>query len=91
MTSREMAWLRHLVLWVGINHADDQDPNGVYVIQEFFDVAKRGDGFVYGIIPDPAQNMTSKLKPIYVVNVNDEWFLGLGIYWPEVEELYNKG
>jgi signal transduction histidine kinase len=68
---------------VGINHTDDQDPNGVYVIQEFFDVAKRGNGFVYGVIPDPAQNMTSKLKLIYVMKVNDEWFLGSGIYWPE--------
>ena len=59
------------------------------MIQEFFDVTKRGDGFVYGIIPDSAQNMTSKLKPICVMDVNDEWFLGLGIYWPEVAVSHN--
>jgi two-component system NarL family sensor kinase len=69
---------------VGTNIIQFQDPNGVYVIQEFSDTAKRGAGFVYGIVPDAAQNMTYKLKLVYVMKVNDEWFLGSGLYWPEV-------
>ena len=69
---------------VGTNLSEIQDPNGVYQVQEVSDVAKRGDGFAYHIYKDPAENMTSKLKLDYVVKVNDEWFLGSGIYWPEV-------
>jgi signal transduction histidine kinase len=70
---------------IGINHIDAQDPNGVYLIQELLDVAKRGNGFTYVIYKDPADNMTYKPKLRYVMKVNDEWFLGSGIYWPEVE------
>jgi polar amino acid transport system substrate-binding protein len=69
---------------VGTNINQYQDPNGVYIIQEFSDIAKRGDGFVYGIVPDPAENETPELKLVYVTRVNDEWLLGSGLYWPEV-------
>jgi len=69
---------------VGTNIIQFQDPNDVYVIQEFSDTAWRGDGFVYGIVPDPAENEIYKLKLVYVMKVNDEWFLGSGLYWPEV-------
>ena len=47
-------------------------------------MAKSGSGFAYFIYKDPAENMTSRLKLDYVMKVNDEWFLGSGIYWPEV-------
>jgi hypothetical protein len=67
---------------VGTNINEYQDPNGVYVIQEFSDAAKRGDGFVYAIVPDPAKNETPELKLVYVTKVNDEWLLGSGLYWP---------
>jgi signal transduction histidine kinase len=69
---------------IGTNINQYQDPNGVYAIQEFSDTAKRGDGFVYGILPDPAENWTPELKLVYVTKVNDEWLLGSGLYWPEV-------
>jgi signal transduction histidine kinase len=67
---------------VGTNINQYQDPNGVYVIQEFSDTAKRGGGFVYAIVPDPAENETPELKLVYVTKVNDEWLLGSGLYWP---------
>jgi polar amino acid transport system substrate-binding protein len=69
---------------IGTNINQYQDPNGVYVIQEFSDTAKRGDGFVYGIVPDPAENKNPELKLVYVTKVNDEWLLGSGLYWPEI-------
>ncbi len=69
---------------IGTNINQYQDPNGVYVIQEFSNAAKRGDGFVYGIVPDPAENETPELKLAYVTKVNDEWLLGSGLYWPKV-------
>jgi polar amino acid transport system substrate-binding protein len=68
---------------VGTNINQYQDPNGVYVIQGFSDTAKRGDGFVYAIVPDPAENETPELKLVYVTKVNDAWLLGSGLYWPE--------
>jgi polar amino acid transport system substrate-binding protein len=68
---------------VGSNRLELQDPNDVYWAQGVLDVAKRGSGFGYAISQDPAENMTSKLKLDYVMKVDDEWFLGSGIYWPE--------
>jgi signal transduction histidine kinase len=69
---------------LGTNNTDAQDPNGVYFIQELMDVAKSGNGFTYVIYKDPAENMTNRLKLRYVMEVNGEWFLGSGLYWPEV-------
>ena len=65
---------------VGTNRIDDQDPNGVYFIQQIIDVAKNGDGFTYYVYPDPSNNMTQALKLSYIANVDDTWFLGSGIY-----------
>jgi polar amino acid transport system substrate-binding protein len=68
---------------IGTNRIEFRDPNGAYSVQAVLDVAKRGSGFAYAIYQDPAENMTSKLKLDYVTNVDDKWFLGSGIYWPE--------
>jgi ABC-type amino acid transport substrate-binding protein len=65
---------------IGTNGIDDQDPNGVYLIRQLIDVAKRGNGFTYYIYPDPTRNMTETLKLSYVVDVEGTWFLGSGIY-----------
>lgn len=67
---------------IGTNRLNIQDPNGLYPVQGVVDAAKNGDGFVYAIYKDPAENMTPKLKLDYVMKVNDGWFLGSGIYWP---------
>lgn len=67
---------------IGTNLSNIQDPNGVYQVQELTDVAKRGEGFGYHVYKDPADNMTLKLKLDYVMKVNDDWFLGSGIYLP---------
>jgi len=65
---------------VGTNRTDARDPNGVYFIQQIIDVARTGDGFTYYVYPDPSKNMTEALKLSYVVNVDDTWFLGSGMY-----------
>ena len=65
---------------IGTNRIDLKDPNDVYALLEPIDVAKRGSGFTYVIYKDPAENMTNRLKLRYVKKVNDEWFLGSGIY-----------
>ena len=63
-----------------LERIDDQDPNGVYVTRQFIDVARRGNGFLYYIYPDPSRNMSQKLKLSYVADVDGTWFLGSGIY-----------
>ena len=68
---------------IGTNRIDLKDPNGVYALPEAIDVAKSGGGFTYVIYKDPAKNMTNRLKLRYVTKVNDEWFLGSGLYLPE--------
>jgi two-component system, NarL family, sensor kinase len=65
---------------VGTNCIDLQDPNGVYPIQRLLDADMNGDGFTYTICNDSAENMTYMPKLDYVMKVNDEWFLGSGIY-----------
>jgi polar amino acid transport system substrate-binding protein len=68
---------------IGTNRFDTQDPNGVYFVQQAIDTAKIGNGFFYYIYPDSSRNMTQALKLSYVVNVDDTWFLGSGIYAKE--------
>lgn len=72
--------LTHQPELIGKSRIDDQDPNGVYVTRQFIDVARRGNGFLYYIYPDPSRNMSQKLKLSYVADVDGTWFLGSGIY-----------
>ena len=65
---------------IGTNRADVRDPNGVGINQQAIDAARFGNGFFYYIYPDSSRNMTSALKLGYVVNVDDTWYLGSGIY-----------
>lgn len=65
---------------IGTSRIDAQDPNGVYFIRQAVHTAKLGNGFLYYIYPDSSRNMTPSLKLSYVVNVDDTWLLGSGIY-----------
>jgi len=65
---------------IGTNRIDAKDPNGVDFVSQSIDAARMGSGFVYYIYPDASRNMTPALKLSYVVNVNDTWYLGSGIY-----------
>jgi polar amino acid transport system substrate-binding protein len=65
---------------IGTSRIDAQDLNGVDFIQQAIDTARMGNGSTYYIYSDPSRNMTQALKLSYVVNVDDTWFLGSGIY-----------
>jgi polar amino acid transport system substrate-binding protein len=65
---------------IGTNRADVRDPNGVGINQQAIDAARFGNGFFYYIYPDSSRNVTLALKLGYVVNVDDTWYLGSGIY-----------
>lgn len=72
--------LPHQAEMIGKSRLDDQDPNGIYVTRQFIDVARRGNGFLYYIYPDPTRNMSQSLKLSYVADIDGTWFLGSGIY-----------
>ena len=65
---------------IGKNGIDVEDSNGVKFNQNMIDLAKNEGGFTYYIYPDPARNMTPRLKLSYVSKVEDTWWLGAGIY-----------
>lgn len=65
---------------IGTNRTGAKDPNGVDFVSQVIDAARMGNGFVYYTYPDASRNMTSALKLSYVVNVDDTWLLGSGIY-----------
>lgn len=72
--------LPHQPELIGTNRFDSQDPNGVYFVQKAIDTARMGNGFFYYIYPDSSRNMTNALKLSYVMKIDDNWFLGSGIY-----------
>jgi len=65
---------------IGANRIDAKDPSGVDFVSQAIDAAKTGSGYNYYVYPDASRNMTPALKLSYVVNVDDTWFLGSGIY-----------
>ncbi len=67
---------------IGTNRIDLMDPNGVKIIRDMIDQveSKEGRGFTYYIYPDPAENMTDRLKLSYIEKVDDNWWLGAGLY-----------
>jgi hypothetical protein len=71
---------------IGTSRIESLDPNGVDFVQQAIDMARMGNGFTYYIYSDSSRNMTQALKLSYVVNVDDTWFLGSGIYAKGEEE-----
>jgi polar amino acid transport system substrate-binding protein len=65
---------------IGVNRINITDSNGVEYIRDMIALAQRGDGFVYYIKPDPAENMTQGFKLSYITKMDDTWWLGAGIY-----------
>ncbi len=76
---RPLAYPYHPEL-IGTSQIDARDPNGVDLVRQAIDVARMGNGFLYYIYSDSSGNITQALKLSYVVNVDDTWFLGSGIY-----------
>ena len=65
---------------LGVNRINITDSNGVEYIRDMIALAQSGDGFVYYIKLDPAENMTQGFKLSYITKVDNTWWLGAGIY-----------
>ena len=66
--------------WIGTNKLNETDSNGVLYIRNLIDVAKEGNGFTYFIFPNPAHDNKDEFKIGYVMKVDNDWWLGSGIY-----------
>lgn len=66
-------------VYIAQNLINMKDPNGVMVIQELIERAKLGNGWLDYMWDNP---QTKKVEPKagYVVKVDDNWWLGSGIY-----------
>ena len=66
--------------WIGKNKLNMTDSNGVPFIKNLINVAKKGKGFTYFIFPNPAHGNRDEFKIAYVMQVDDNWWLGSGTY-----------
>lgn len=71
--------LPHQPEYIGTNRLDLEDRYGVRIILLESAAAEAGGGFVYTTCYDPNTGRDG-LKLCYVAPVNDEWFVGSGVY-----------
>jgi hypothetical protein len=65
---------------IGVNRLDEVDAEGNLFIRELMDATTNGQGFVTYYYINPTQNKRIEKKLGYVMQVDDSWWLGSGIY-----------
>ncbi len=53
------------------------------------ELARQGGGSLYYIYPNPEDNYREEFKISHVLPVDDKWFIGAGIYLPELSARFN--
>lgn len=66
--------------WIGKNKLNETDINGVLSVRSALNAARDGKGFTYVIFPNPAHGNRDEFKILYAMKVDDNWWLGSGIY-----------
>lgn len=69
---------------VGENLMDRVGPFGMENIRALSETAANGGGFVVFVWPNPDNDNLNEIKIGYVLPVNDEWWLGSGVYLSEI-------
>lgn len=69
---------------IGVNRINETDALGTYFIRNLRDAARTGEGFVVFSYINPAHNRTVERKLGYVEKVDNDWWLGSGIYFGPV-------
>lgn len=65
------------------------DPNGVAFFDRMIELAREGGGSLYYIYPNPDDKYREEFKFSYVMPVDNRWFIGAGIYLPEISAGFN--
>jgi signal transduction histidine kinase len=74
---------------LGTDRSGIADSNGVEFIRGMTDTAGYGGGSLYYIYQNPEDNGREEFKLSSVMPVDSEWFVGSGIYLPEVPAGFN--
>ncbi|WP_211531230.1 cache domain-containing protein [Methanocalculus chunghsingensis] len=72
--------LPHQPELIGTSMIDLQDSHGVNVTKVEIGLVQIGGGFIYYDYPDPSHGMEERRKMAYVTKVDDDWWIGAGIY-----------
>lgn len=75
---------------LGTERAGITDANGVKFIDGLTEVAQDGGGSLCYIYQNPADDYKREFKLSYVLPVDDEWFVGSGIYLPKIPAEFNE-
>ncbi|MDV2481107.1 sodium:calcium antiporter [Methanoculleus sp. Wushi-C6] len=75
--------------FIGTNRSEVHDSSGVAYIYGMSRLAAEGGGSIYYLYPNPARGYAEELKLGYVLPVDGTWFVGSGIYIPEVATDFN--
>lgn len=73
---------------IGKNVINTTDANGVALKKNMREVAKSGSGFTYYVWPNPAHPGSEELKLTYVLKVDEELWLGAGVYLPMKQPIF---
>jgi len=73
---------------IGTNGLNRMDVNGMRFVELCRDVANSGGGNVLYSYANPSDNMTPEEKIGYVYPVDDEWWIGSGIYLDDLVTSY---
>ncbi|MFA6371449.1 MAG: cache domain-containing protein [Methanothrix sp.] len=76
--------------WIGEDKLNLTDSNGILLIRDLISVAKDGSGFTYFIFPNPAHDNMDELKLGYAMKVDDNWWLGSGIYLSNISASFDQ-
>ena len=76
--------------WIGESKINQTDSNGVLYIRNLVNAARPGYGFTYFIFPNPADGGRDEFKIGYAMKVDDGWWLGSGLYLPEVSASFDQ-
>lgn len=75
---------------VGKNFLNEMDPNGFKLINDINAVRNESEWFNYYIFPNPNNGNKSDLKLGYDRKVDDDWFLGSGIYLTNISATFDQ-
>ncbi|PKL63712.1 MAG: histidine kinase [Methanomicrobiales archaeon HGW-Methanomicrobiales-3] len=71
---------------IGVNRLEERDADGKLFIRELMDASTDGTGFVEYTYINPTQNNRVEKKLGYVEQVDEDWWLGSGIYYRPVDQ-----
>ncbi|WP_292522134.1 cache domain-containing protein [Methanoculleus sp.] len=75
--------------FIGTDRSGVHDSGGVAYIAGMSRLAAEGGGSIYYLYPNPARGYAEELKLGYVLPVDGTWFVGSGIYIPDVATTFN--